>query len=64
MQEELTCCHDLGVRFYLLERDECFHANSSGAQVFRFLLARNGDSSHAAKETPVRSSRSREAARV
>lgn len=24
--EELTCCHDLGVRFYLLERDERFHA--------------------------------------
>jgi len=39
--EELTCCHDLQVRFYLLERDECFHANSSGTQFFRFLLERN-----------------------
>jgi len=67
VQEELTCCHDLGVRFYVLERDECFHANSSGTQPQSSGSSQQemkGDASHAAKETSVLNSSREGAARV
>lgn len=64
MQEKLTCCHDLRVRFYLLERDERFHANSSGTQPQSSDSSQQemkGDAPHTAEETSLLSS-SREGA--